>query len=91
MVLLQKGEHDKAIATFRQVVALSPTYTAARFELGMALFKAGQLAEAAEQFRQAVESNSRFAPRITSYNVCYTKLLRALEAQRRDLRAEDLS
>jgi tetratricopeptide (TPR) repeat protein len=37
MVLLGKGEADKAIASFRQALAINPAYVAANFNLGIAL------------------------------------------------------
>ena len=50
------------IDQFRAVVSISPSYTSAIFELGMALYRKGEMTAAAEEFRKALESSPRYAP-----------------------------
>ena len=74
MVVAQQGDQNGAIELFRRVEEVSPTYTAARFELGMALFRQGQFKAAIEQFAGVEGVSSRYAPAPYMLGECYRKL-----------------
>lgn len=48
------GEYEKAIASFRRVLALKPDYSAAYRRLGRALEKAGLAAEAQDVYERGI-------------------------------------
>jgi Flp pilus assembly protein TadD len=61
-VLFRKNALDEAIAHFREAVKLDPKLGAARYQLGLALTRAGQRAEGAaelEKARPAIEEERK--------------------------------
>ena len=75
LLYLDRDRYDDAIDEFLFVLEAKPENSRVRFFLGTAYEEKGLLPEAEKD-------------RITSYNVCYTKLLRCWQASRtgRDLR-----
>jgi eukaryotic-like serine/threonine-protein kinase len=49
------GRCDEALADFKEVVQIAPSFGLSYFHAGLAYFKAGRLAEAADAFDRAVE------------------------------------
>ncbi len=56
------GRHAAAIAAFRDIAQMTPDSADAHYNLGLALFRSGQLAEAAVALQRAVERRPRFEP-----------------------------
>lgn len=56
------GDAEGAIAAFKQATLLAPYYAQPRWQLGNALFRAGQHAEAFAELRGAVASNPTLLP-----------------------------
>ncbi len=54
---LLKGEHDRAIETLRQAVALQPEFCVGHYRLGLAYEKKGDFRSAREFFTRAVETD----------------------------------
>ena len=59
IVLQERGQHEKAIAQFREAVRLDPAYAAPRILLGASLLALGRVSEARTQLERAV----KLAPR----------------------------
>ena len=55
-----KGDHEKVVATYEQLLKLKPRHLLARNNLGVALWKLGRYHEAVEQFRRAAGIQSTF-------------------------------
>ena len=56
---LENKEYHKAVAAYKNAIALSPDYTAAWYELGVALRRTKEFGEAAETLRQAIKLKPR--------------------------------
>ena len=56
---LNRGETEKALAEFRELLRVNPNYAAAYYHGGRALEKLGRLDEARELYRQGIEVTGR--------------------------------
>lgn len=72
--------YDKALAPLRKAVALQPDNGMGRYELGLALFEAGDWKAAAPQFEAAVERAPRWADAHFSLAAVYARIDRVPEA-----------
>ena len=59
IVLQERGQHEKAVAQFREAIRLDPAYTAPRILLGSSLVALGRVSEARNLLERAV----KLAPR----------------------------
>ena len=66
-IYLAQGKIDKAIKSFRQVLALDPNHLEARVNLAVGLFREGQLEEAIEELRHVLQQDSKHEK--ASYNL----------------------
>jgi tetratricopeptide (TPR) repeat protein len=57
LALGRRGERVRAIALFRNALAQRPGFTAARFNLALALFRGGETGEARPHFEALVQSD----------------------------------
>jgi tetratricopeptide (TPR) repeat protein len=55
IVLQERGQHEKAIAQFREAVRLDPAYAAPRILLGASLLALGRVSESRTQLERAVK------------------------------------
>jgi tetratricopeptide (TPR) repeat protein len=58
---LEKGDSDRAIADFTQAIQLSPKYTQAYNNRGVAYFERGDIDRAIADYTQAIELDPKFA------------------------------
>ncbi len=56
---LNRGENEKALEQFRELLRVNPHYAAAYYHGGRALEKLGRLEEARELYRQGIEVTGR--------------------------------
>jgi tetratricopeptide (TPR) repeat protein len=54
------GDNEKAVALLREALTYEPEAAFSHMDLGRALIKAGQIAEAIEHFKSAVALNAHF-------------------------------
>jgi tetratricopeptide (TPR) repeat protein len=73
---------DKAIALFKQVIALEPAYYAPYSELGVLYYRRGKYLEAAEQFRNTIARASRDVQDYTNLGAALSDLGRDAEAEK---------
>jgi len=59
-VATAEGHHANAVALLQQALALEPTASASHLDLGLALFRARQFAEAVERLNTAAALNAHF-------------------------------
>lgn len=64
--LIEQGQPELAIASYRQSLAIQPDDAGARFNLGVTLFQQGQLDEAILQLQKTVTDDPRLADARTS-------------------------
>ncbi len=64
--LIEKGQPELALASYRQSLAIKPDDAGARFNLGVTLFQQGQFDEAILQLQQTVASDPQLADAHTS-------------------------
>ena len=88
--LLQKGDHQGALARFQQAAKADPADSAIAFNVGLALFRVGHLREALEPLGRAVDdpasaANARFLRGVIYFQLGdYPRSLEALEPIRGD-------
>lgn len=58
---LEKKSYDRAAVEFRKAIAISPTFAAARNNLGVCLYKRGQFDAALKEFEQVIASGTPHA------------------------------
>jgi tetratricopeptide (TPR) repeat protein len=73
---------DKAIALFKQVIALEPAYYAPYSELGVLYYRRGKYLDAAEQFRNTIARSSRDVQDYTNLGAALSDLGRDAEAEK---------
>src|SRR5262249_10316266 len=77
----ESGEHDRAIALLRKALELAPDVSTSHLELGVALLKSGQAAEAIEHLKMAAQLHA--APEVHQHlAAAYTALGRSEDSQR---------
>ncbi|MDP2726724.1 MAG: tetratricopeptide repeat protein, partial [Dehalococcoidia bacterium] len=72
MVLMQQGQAERALESYRRAVELAPQQALYRFELAQAYKKLGQYSEAMEQIRQAVNLEEGFAQGFHELGLLYS-------------------
>ncbi len=55
--LTREKKYEEAVSAFEEALALYPQYSQARFNLGVARMRMGQLEQAREEFRQFIEAD----------------------------------
>jgi tetratricopeptide (TPR) repeat protein len=83
------GEYDRAVAALRKVLELSPSAASSQLELGVALLKAGQTAEAVDHLQLAarLEDSLEVHDQLTS---AYAALGRPADSDRERARSQQL-
>lgn len=87
--LIKTGHLNEGIAYYYQALAISPTNTKARTELGDALMKANRPAEAAEQFGMAADGDIRARVSMATALARAGQVEQAKEQLRKALAQED--
>lgn len=59
LMISTKDKQDKAIAAFQHAIEINPYYPNAHYNLGLIYEDRGELAEASEMFRKAIQVNPR--------------------------------
>jgi tetratricopeptide (TPR) repeat protein len=86
---LDNGDYDRAVAALRKVLELSPAAASSELELGVALLKTGQTAEAADHLQAAarLEDSLEVHEQLAS---AYAALGRQADSERELARSQQL-
>lgn len=69
----EKGEHDKAIATFSKVIDLKPDYVNAHYNQGLAYMKKGEVDEALSAYYGAIQCKRNYAEAYNNRGIAYQR------------------
>jgi tetratricopeptide (TPR) repeat protein len=87
----QNGDHDKAVAAYREVVQIRPTDSRAWNNLGTTLDEMGHLTEAVDAYDHAIAANPSYAAAMNNKGVSLEKMGEGEDAAKMFKKAIELS